>query len=143
MKAKAFSLIELLIIAAIFSASWRRMVRRRLRPLRTLLDQRSGLVVIQNGDNLAIQDAVPVECPARNSLGAVGFTDGYTPPSRKVMPAANQVDAAAVRLVLRRGHLREMRQAVAELSGIKLPSDHEFHSNCLSVVGFVVMLLKR
>ena len=53
------------------------------------------LVVIQDGDNAYIEEAVPVKCPVRHGLGAVGFTDNHTPTARQVMPAAELFDAVA------------------------------------------------
>src|SRR5438552_2648160 len=60
-----------------------------------LFAQCPRLIVIQNGDNVRIEETVPVECPVRQCLGTVGFTDDHAPTSCQVMPAANLFDAAA------------------------------------------------
>ena len=67
----------------------------KLRTRLTTLAQRARLVVIQDGDNVYIEDVVPVECPVRHGLGTVGFTDDHTPTTCQIMPAANLFDAAA------------------------------------------------
>jgi hypothetical protein len=46
----------------------------RLRTRLTTLAQRACLVVIQDGDNVYIEEAIPVKCPVRHGLGALGFT---------------------------------------------------------------------
>jgi hypothetical protein len=102
---------------------------RRLRTRLTTLAQLARLVVIQDGDNVYIEEAVPVECPVRHCLGTVGFTDDHAPTACQVMPAANLFDAAAsVRGILLRRHLGELRKPFVELTLVELPGDHEFHN---------------
>ena len=45
----------------------------RLRTRLTTLAQRARLVVIQDGDNVCIKEAVPVKCPVSHGLGAHGL----------------------------------------------------------------------
>src|SRR3981081_3982065 len=90
---------------------------RRLRTRLTTLAQRARLVVIQDGDNVYIEEAVPVKCPVRHGLGALGFTDDHTTTARQVMPAANLFYAAAsVCGILLRRHLEELRIPFVELA---------------------------
>ena len=110
-----------------------RRLMRRLRTRLTTLAQRARLVVIQDGDNVYIEEAVPVKYPVRHRLGALGFTDDHTTAARQVMPAANLFDAAAsVCDILLRRHLREPRKRFVELALVELPGDHEFHNGGFS-----------
>jgi len=105
-----------------------RRLMRRLRTRLSTLAQRARLVVIQDGDNVYIEEAVPVKYPVRHRLGALGFTDDHTTTARQVMPAANLFDAAAsVCDILLRRHLGEPRKRFVELALVELPGDHEFH----------------
>jgi hypothetical protein len=113
---------------------------RRLRTRRTTLAQGARLVVIQDGDNVYVEDAVPVECPVRHGFGAVGFTDDHTPTACQVMPAANLFDAAAsICSILLRRHLGELRKPFVELALVELPGDHEFHNGGFRVVYICVL----
>ena len=113
---------------------------RHLRTRLTTLAQRARFVVIQDGDNVYIEDVVPVECPVRHGLGTVGFTDDHTPTACQIMPAANLFDAAAsVCGILLRRHLEEVRIPFVELALVKLPGEHEFH-NGFSRVFYISML---
>src|SRR5215472_5419149 len=106
----------------------------------TTLAQRARFVVIQDGDNVYIEDVVPVECPVRHGLGTVGFTDDHTPTTCQIMPAANLFDAAAsVCGILLRRHLEEVRIPFVELALVELPGEHEFH-NGFSLVVYICML---
>ena len=112
-----------------------RRLMRRLRTRLTTLAQRARLVVIQDGDNVYIEEAVPVKYPVRHRLGALGFTDDHTTTARQVMPAANLFDAAAsVCDILLRRHLGEPRKRFVELALVELPGDHEFHNGVFLVV---------
>jgi hypothetical protein len=57
-------------------------VRRRLRTRLTTLADRARLVVIQDGNNVYVEEAVPIKRPVRHGLGAVEFTDDHTPTAR-------------------------------------------------------------
>ena len=112
-----------------------RRLMRRLRTRLTTLAQRARLVVIQDGDNVCIKEAVPVKCPVSHGLGALGFTDDHTTTARQVMPTANLFDAAAsVCGILLRRHLKEPRIPFVELALVELPGDHEFHNGVFLVV---------
>src|SRR3977135_2828373 len=113
---------------------------RRLRTRLTTLAQRARLVVIQDGHNVYIEEAVPVKCPVRHGLGALGFNDDHTTTARQVRPAANLFDAAAsVCGILLRRHLGELRKRFVELALVELPGDHEFHDWGVWVVYICVL----
>ena len=64
--------------------------------LRTFLTECSSLVVIQNHSNIDVQNAVPIQCPVGHGLSTVRLADDYTSASGEIMPAASQLNGAAV-----------------------------------------------
>jgi hypothetical protein len=117
---------------------------RRLRTRLTTLAQLARLVVIQDGDNVYIEEAVPVERPVRHCLGTVGFTDDHARPRARSCQRPICFDAAAsVRGILLRRHLGELRKPFVELALVELPGDHEFHNGFFWLLYLRVELYDR